>query len=166
MNLSVSARAKHSLLAWLRTASWNRLPSETLKSLADFIEYTDTTSVEVIESTVAWIQILDARMRSIVQDNNDPSGTHVVVRAGIEGRIIDAATIYAGAASAFDYARRRRADLPATLLWDAVLGALRNMRIWDHEYPRLYQIIEGRQSNSSGPFERLARDEWVAKNDL
>src|SRR6267378_744866 len=125
------------------------LPSETLKSLADFIEYTDTTSVEVIESTVAWIQILDARMRSIVQDNNDPSGTHVVVRAGIEGRIIDAATIYAGAASAFDYARRRRADLPATLLWDAVLGALRNMRIWDHEYPRLYQIIEGRQSNSS-----------------
>jgi hypothetical protein len=132
------------------------LPSETLKSLADFIEYTDTTSVEVIESTVAWIQILDARMRSIVQGNNDPSGTRVIVRTEIEGRIIDAVTIYAGAASAFDYARRRQAHLPTTLLWDAVFGALRNMRFWDHEYPRLYQIIERHQSISPGPFDRLS----------
>ena len=131
------------------------LPSETLKSLADFIEYTDTTTVEVLESTVAWIQIFDSRMRALVQHNNDPAKTWVVVRTEIEGLIVDAATIYAGVASAFDYARRRRAQMPSELLWDAVIGALRNMRLWDDEHPRVHQIVEGRRSRSVGPFERL-----------
>ena len=131
------------------------LPSETLKSLADFIEYTDTTSVEVLESTVAWIQIFGSRIRALVQHNNDPTGTWVVVRTEIEGLIVDAATIYAGTASAFDYARRRRADMPTELLWDAVSAALRNMRLWDDEYPRVHQAVERRRSQSTGPFQSL-----------
>jgi hypothetical protein len=131
------------------------LPSETLKSLADFIEYTDTTSVEVLESTVAWIQIFDSRMRALVQHNNDPAKTWVVVRTEIEGLIVDAATIYAGVASGFDYARRRRAQMPTELSWDGVIGALRNMRLWDDEYPRVYQIVEGCRTRSTGPFEPL-----------
>ena len=131
------------------------LPSETLKSLADFIEYTDATSVEVLESTVAWIQIFDSRMRALAQHNNDPAKTWVVVRTEIEGLIVDAATIHAGAASAFDYARRRRAQMPTGLLWVAVIGALRNMRLWEDEYPRVHQIVDGRQSKSTGPFQQL-----------
>lgn len=131
------------------------LPSETLKLLADFIEYTDTTSVEVIESTVAWIQIFDSRMRALVRSNNDPAKTSIVVRGEIEGRIIDAAAIYAGAASAFEYARRRKDHLPIALLWDAVVAALRNMRLWDDEHPRLYQIVESRRISTTGPFEPL-----------
>jgi hypothetical protein len=105
------------------------LPTETLQTLADFIEYSDSVGVEVIESTVAWIQIHDSRTRSMVQDNNDSTMTRVVVRTQIEGLIIDAASIYAGAASSFDYARRRQDHLPINLSWDAVLGALRNMRL-------------------------------------
>jgi hypothetical protein len=131
------------------------LPSETLKSLADFIEYTDTTSVEVLESTVGWIQIFDSRMRALVQHNNDPAETWAVVRTEIEGLIVDAATIYAGAASAFDYARRRRGEMPTELSWDAVIGALRNMSLWDDEHPRVYQIVERRRTMSTGPFEPL-----------
>lgn len=131
------------------------LPSETLKSLADFIEYADTTSVEVLKSTLAWIQIFNSRVRALVQHNNDPAKTWVVVRTELEGLIVDAATIYAGVASAFDYARRRRGQMPTELSWDAVIGALRNMRFWDDEYPRVYQIVEGRRSTSTGPFEPL-----------
>jgi hypothetical protein len=132
------------------------LPSETLKSLADFIEYTDTTSVEVLESTVAWIQIFDSRMRALVQHNNDPARTWVVVRSEIKGLIVDAATIDAGAASAFEYARRSRAAMPAELSWDVVIGALRNMGLWDHEHPRVHQIVERRQTRSTGPFDTLS----------
>jgi hypothetical protein len=131
------------------------LPPETLKSLADFIEYTDTTTVEVLESTIAWIQIFDSRVRALVQHNNDPAQTWVVVRTEIENLIIDAATVYAGVASGFDYARRRRAQMPTELLWDAVIGALRNMRFWDDQHPRVYQIVERRRSRSVGPFEPL-----------
>jgi hypothetical protein len=132
------------------------LPSDTLKTLAEFIEYSDAVDVGVIEATVAWIQIHDSRMRSMVQDNHDPSESHIIVRMEIEGRIIDAASIYAGAAAAFDYARRRQALLPEELSWDAVGAALRNMRFWDEEHPRLYEALARRATLSNGPFDKLA----------
>ncbi len=156
LNDLVSKCAGETLPAGVTTESLiEPLPSETLKSLADFIEFTDTTSVEVLESTFAWIQIFDSRMRALAQHNNDPAKTWVVVRTEIENLIVDAATIYAGVASAFDYARRRQAQMPTELLWDAVIGALRNMRLWDDEHPRVYQIVEGRRTRSTGPFEPL-----------
>lgn len=79
----------------------------------------------------------------------------MVVRTEIDGRIIDAATIYAGAAAAFDYACRRRAQLPHTLSWDAVRGALKNMRFWDEDHPRLYAILEQCEAISTGPFAKI-----------
>jgi hypothetical protein len=134
------------------------LPSETLTALADFIEYSDAVNVAVLEATVAWIQIHDSRLRSLVQDNHDPSQNHIVVRTEIEGRIIDAASVYAGAGSFFDYARRRSQKVPSVLTWDVVTRALRNMRLWDEEHPRLYEIISRREAISAGPFERLNTD--------
>jgi hypothetical protein len=131
------------------------LPSETLETLSEFIEYSDSVNVEIIEATVAWIQIHDSRIRGLFYDNHDPSGDHVVVRTEIEGRIIDAASIYAGASAVFDYARRRQSQLPRTLSWDAVRRALRNMRFWDGDHPRLYAILEKREIKTVGPFERL-----------
>jgi len=131
------------------------LPSDTLKTLAEFIEYSDAIDVGVIEVTVAWIQIHDSRMRSLVQDNHDPSESHIMVRTEIESRIIDAASIYAGVAAAFDYARRRQALLPRSLSWDAVKAALRNMRFWDEEHPRLYKALARLATLSDGPFEKL-----------
>lgn len=41
-----------------------QLPSETLKTLAEFIEYSDK-EVEVLESTVALIQIHESRLRGL-----------------------------------------------------------------------------------------------------
>ncbi len=132
------------------------LPSETLETLADFIEYSDVVDVGVIEATVAWVQIHDSRLRGLIKANRDPAGEHLVLRTEIEGVIIDAASIYAGAAAVYDYARRRQAELPHTLSWDAVRGALRNMRFWDDQHPRLFAILIGRENLSAGPFERLS----------
>lgn len=129
------------------------LPKDTLETLAEFIEYADGVNVRVLESTVALIQIYDSRLRGIYRDNYDPSGDHVVVRTELEGRIIDAAAIYAGAAAHYPYARRHVSALPDSLSWEAVRGALRNMRLWDDEYPRLYQIVARRETRASGPFE-------------
>lgn len=132
------------------------LPHDTLKVLAEFIEYSDAIDASLVEAMVAWIQIHDARVRGLIRDHQDPSGTAIVLRARIEGSIIDAASIYASAAALFDYGRRRDDRPPATIVWENVRSALTNMRMWDHQHPRLYQIVEGREGTSQGPFDRLA----------
>jgi hypothetical protein len=127
------------------------LPSETLKTLAEFIEYSDHVDVSVIESTVAWMQIHDSRLRSIIEASCDPLGERLVFREELEGYIIDAASICAGAAAAFDYARRWQEHLPRSISWDDVRHALRNMRFWDEAHPRLHDWLTQLESKSSGP---------------
>src|SRR5258705_11120223 len=90
-------------------------------------------NVDVLESTVAWIQIHDSRMRQLVRDNNDASNTRVVTRTEIGNRMVNAASIYAGASSFFNYARRRDSNFPVTVSWDEVSAALRQMRHWPDE---------------------------------
>jgi hypothetical protein len=55
------------------------LPSDTLETLADFIEYSDSLNVVVLEDMVAWIQIHDARVRRI-ESNRGQSSPQLVVR--------------------------------------------------------------------------------------
>ncbi|QWG11034.1 hypothetical protein KMZ29_14730 [Bradyrhizobium sediminis] len=136
------------------------LAPEALETLTDFIEFTDRGSLEVLEATVAWIQIHESRMRSLVQDNTAPSTSRLVLRNELEGRIIDSASIYAGASIYYNYARRRETDLPILLTWDKVRDALRNMRFWAEEHPRLYEMIERREKVSSGPFQTLTGRPW------
>ena len=131
------------------------LPYDALETLADFIEYSDTVDVGVLEATVAWIQIHDSRVRGLVKSNRDPAGAQLVLRVQIEGGIIDAASIYAGSGCIYEYARRRSDQIPHILSWEAVRGALRNMRFWDEEHVRLYQVVAGRENHSVGPFEKL-----------
>lgn len=126
------------------------LPSETLRTMADFIEYSDTVDVGVVEATVAWIEIHDARLRALVETNRDP--LRIVQRTAIMGGIIDAASIYAGAATIFQYARRQQEQLPGTVLWQAVREALIVMHLWNDE---LEALITQRERRTAGPFERL-----------
>jgi hypothetical protein len=133
------------------------LPSETLKTLADFIEYSDVMDVRIVEDTVAWIQIHDSRLRSLVERNRDPSGLQLVFRPEIRSREIDAAYIYAGAAAVFDYARRRQEQLPRTVSWEAVRNVLiSNMQLWDNELETLVKAREDRRPD--GPFESLREE--------
>jgi hypothetical protein len=130
------------------------LPPETLKSLTEFMEYADSVNVNVLASTVALIQIHDSRLRGILRDNRDASRSSVTLRSNLEGGIVTAATIFAGAASGFDYARRREKHLPGELelLWADVRRSLSSMGFGEEEYPRLHEIVERNCSHSAGPF--------------
>jgi hypothetical protein len=131
------------------------LPAETLKTLAEFIEYSDQIDVSLIEATVASIQVHDARTRGIVEDNSDPSNEHIVTQFQLEGRIVDAAAVYAAVGAVYDYARRRKDTLPKAITWDAVAAALDNMRFWQEEFPRLREDIDRRRKLTTGPFENV-----------
>jgi hypothetical protein len=130
------------------------LPSETLKTLSEFIEYSDTVNTSIIQETVSCIQIQDSRLRGLLDDNWNPLEPQLMLKTEIQGRIIDAASIYAGAAAIFEYGRRQRDQLPPTILWDAVRSALRNMRFYEDEYPELYAILDRREKATKSPFER------------
>jgi hypothetical protein len=39
--------------------------------------------------------------------------------------------------------------------WDAVSGALNNMRFWHEDYPRLQEDIDRRARLTNGPFENV-----------
>jgi hypothetical protein len=130
-------------------------PSEALKSISEFIEYSDNVNTDVLASTIALIHIHNSRLHAMARDNNDASNTRIITRTNIESCIIDAATILAGAASAFNYVRRRSDELPSELLWDSVGGALQNIGFWEDQYPRLFENINRRQSR--GPFEIFSR---------
>jgi len=131
------------------------LPEAALKMLEEFIEYSDTVDVTVLLETIAWVQIFDDRVQSLVAANRNPSSTRIIVQIEIEGYVIDAASIYAGAVSIFDYARRRSQQLPGDLSWQAVIDALMAMDFRDHTHPDLFKIITGRQGHTRGPFHRL-----------
>lgn len=132
---------------------YKTVPSEALNALAEFIEYSDDVNVDVLASTLALIQIHDSRLREMVSENADPSSSHMILRSNIENSIIDAATISAGAASAFAYARRRQNEMPPELLWDDVIRALRTIGFWEDEHPRLHDAITRRSASSRGPFD-------------
>jgi hypothetical protein len=132
------------------------LPQETLEVFAEFIEYSDDIDASLVETMVAWIQIHNSRVRGLIRNNQDPAGEVMVLRTNIEGSIIDAASIYAAAAALFEYGRRRGRQPPTNVTWDDVRRAFRNMRMWDEDHPRLYAILEGRETSTSGPFDRLA----------
>jgi hypothetical protein len=132
-----------------------QLPSAALKTLTDFIEYSDEADVWILEVTVAWIQIHESRLRGLVRDNHNPANRRVILPTEIEARLIDAASIYAGAAVVFDYARRLQEQMPSHVSWDSVRSALRNMQFWDDQYPNLYAILEEREKHTAGPFDRL-----------
>lgn len=129
------------------------LPSDTLKSLADFIEFSDSVNIDVLASTVAVVQIHHSRLLGLRLDNHAPLRSRIITRSNLEESIVDAAIIQAGAASAFNYARRRRAEMPDALLWDDVTRALRNMGFWDDEHPRVHEYVTRRSERSRGPFE-------------
>jgi hypothetical protein len=128
------------------------LPSESLETLTQFIEYSDTLDTTIIEATAVWLQIHDSRLRGLLERNREGTG---VVRSNLETNIIDAASIYALVAAGFDYARQRGAKLQHTLPWEAVRRALQNMRLFEDQHPRLYDDVKRREGIWEGPVEQV-----------
>lgn len=123
------------------------LPSETLRTLADFIEYS-TIDVRLVEQLVAAIQIHDSRLRALVEHNRDP--LRFVLKQELVGSIIDAACIHTAAGVMFGYARRRQ-DLLQTITWNLVGSTLLfQMPIKDRGYQA---EVQRRESGNVKPFE-------------
>jgi hypothetical protein len=133
------------------------LPSDTLRTLADFIEYSNM-NVLVLEDTVAWIQIHNARVRNIVESNHNQSGTRIVVRLEIVGSVIDAAMIYAGAGAMMAYSRRQKKCLPQVVSWQEVRVGLINIGVWNDEHETLVKRREDDKESSGGAFGRLREE--------
>jgi hypothetical protein len=127
------------------------LPTHAFKILADFIEYSDTLDVSIVQSTIALLQLHDSRLRRLVQNNRDPSSEISVGEIDLVNGIIDAAAVYAGAGAVYGYARRRETELPRKLPWNAVRNALRTF--WTEEHPAVYDTVKRREDRSAGPFE-------------
>jgi hypothetical protein len=68
-----------------------------------------------IALALALIQIHDSRLRGMVRDNRDTSRTSMTLRRNLEQGIVTAASIFAGASSGFNYARRREHHFPGEL---------------------------------------------------
>ena len=130
------------------------IPTKTLERLADFIEYSDTVDVAVVEATTAFVQIFNSRLRALIDADTPTTPT---TQWEIAARILDAASIYAGAAAVYTYARRQKEQLPHSVSWGDVRGALSNMGFLEGEHEDLDKMLEGRKKLSAGPFDHLAR---------
>lgn len=126
-------------------------PIDTIRNLAEFIEYSDDLDINLFENLLARIQILSARVRDLAADIDDPDHGQTILARWIETNIIQTASIYAGVAQAYGYARRRTEDLPNDVTWDNVRHALRSMRLYDDIVPTVFKIIDERSEQSSGP---------------
>jgi hypothetical protein len=135
----------------VRVTPFPDVPSDTVQTLLEFIEYSDTLNVQLFEYLLSRIQVLSARMRDLLSDINVENGERVIMSNWIEANIIHAASVYAGAARAYDYARRRNNELPNDVSWDNVRQALRNMRLYDDDVPRIYETIDRLAQQSDGP---------------
>lgn len=143
------------------------LPTQSFETLSEFIEYSEPADSELLEVILACIQIHDSRVSSLVASNSEYSnGT--VMRTQLENLIVDAAIIYAGASSFFNYARRYSENAPQKLSWGQVESALIGLDVWSSEsYPRVSDALERRRKDSSNPLEgkrfrlspRAAREE-------
>jgi hypothetical protein len=126
-------------------------PSSTIEALAEFIEYSDTLNIQLFENLLSRIQVLSARTRALLSDIANANDVQIITSYWIETNMIQAASVYAGAARAYDYGRRRSNDLPTDVSWDGVRQALRNMRMYDDDIPRVYEIIDRLAQQSDGP---------------
>jgi hypothetical protein len=113
------------------------LPSDTLKTLTEFIEYSDTVDVRLLQDTIVWIQIHNSRVRRMVQSNHDPSSSRVVDSKEIMSHVVDAAKIYAAADAMILYSRRQEESLPRTVSWRQIESALVAMGLRNYQYSAL-----------------------------
>jgi hypothetical protein len=128
-----------------------QLPSETLQTLSEFIEYADNIDANIVEELVSWIQIHNSRLHDIVERNLDP--LRIVLRTELMARIIDAAKIYSAAASIFAYARRQQRFLPHSVPWEEVENTLTiHFQMWNEQYQQMIELrrLEGEPFGGAG----------------
>jgi len=126
-----------------------QVPGDIIATFAEFIEFSDDHDVTLFKSLLRGIQIQQVRFRSLIEDVGQTHGTTTV--QWIEQIILDTATIYAGAAAAFEYARGEQDDIPEGMMWKGVRTALNVMGPWQNIMPSVHATIDRREQSSPGP---------------
>lgn len=127
------------------------LSSETLETLAAFIEYSDALDVRIVEELVSWIQKHNSRLSALAERNRDP--IRFILKTELMARVIDAACIYTAGGALFAYARRRDEQLPLTVSFEQVEYTLMmQIRVWSNEYQKMFLR---REQSSEKPFEEI-----------
>ena len=122
------------------------VPSEHVAGLKLVIEATDDEAViNRISKMVANIQVLDTRMTDV----HDPKMG--IIKAHFETHLIDAAIIWAEAASLFDFARRKSETTQRRLTWDEVRSALKVWLCYGPAYDRMYAMVDMYASSNPDP---------------
>jgi hypothetical protein len=135
--------------AGVAAPDFERVPSDVIRSLSDFIEYSDDADVQLFVRLIRRIQVYQARLRSLTSKLEDHDETSN--ESWIETMMLQGATIYAGAAAAFDYGRGKTDNLPKDADWAGVRSALKNLGLWDFEVPKLHELISKYEEAGAGP---------------
>lgn len=125
------------------------LPEETITILSQFIEYSQPGETVLIEDLLREIQVQSGRLRDIFSDICRLDV--MVTKDNIEDYLIDTAGVYARASACFNFARGLTDKLPTEVSWDNVRSALRNLRVYDTQYPGVYEQINKAAETSAGP---------------
>jgi hypothetical protein len=128
-------------------------PTESITVLSEFIEFSGAGETDLVEEVLREIQIQNARMRAIPADIE----RNVFGKGPINTGLRDAASVYAQASAMFGFSRGLDDDLPRSVTWDDVRQGLRNMDIWDIDYPDVYAQIDKEAEKSTGP-KRFAKE--------
>jgi len=135
--------------AGVAAPDFERVPSDVIRSLSDFIEFSDDTDVQLFIRLIRRIQVHQARLRSLATKIEDQDETSA--ESWIETIMLQGATIYAGASAAFDYGRAKTDKLPEDVDWAGVRSALNNMGLWDFEMPELHELISNYEEAGAMP---------------
>jgi hypothetical protein len=125
------------------------MPGDVIKSLSEFIEYSDEIDVQILVDAVRKLQIVQARINGLsskLKDASDVSSQH-----WIETLIIDCSILYARTAAAFDFSRGEKSELPREIGWDNVRSSLKNMSLWDFEFPSIHAHVTLLENAGSNP---------------
>jgi hypothetical protein len=126
-------------------------PTDTLKAISEFIEYSDEARTSLFEDMLSEIQILNARIRGLFEGSRGRRSRTAGSQNQVEEYILNCAHVYAAASAIFGYARRETSALPEKIGWTEIKSALNNMGLWEHELPQVHQTIRRRSDQGISP---------------
>lgn len=119
------------------------VPEQAISGLKEMVETGPKEIVRRLAKLIKEIQIQDARLHDLAVNLVEDNRLHIIVtETNIETYIIEAAEIYALAASFFGYARQETEAAPLDIGRERISGALHYFTIYDHDYPEVYRMLD------------------------
>ena len=119
-----------------------RIPLDSIDTLREAVRYSDSKQAKELADLISWIQVQQARLRSLSQGGRS-SGTSLTVQQGI----LDSAEIYGRAPDLFDYGRRSDEGPFPRLSAERIREVLRLQRIDEDDWPWVKARLASRSAD-------------------